>query len=591
MGLIFEARGARKTIRPKCSLSSHAPPIPPPCSDRSGGVPGCLPILPCRRRLPFSAEIMQASALTAQKSARIRRISHPLGPYFFHVPSMDPFRISADCGIADFDPSLVADDFLASLDIAAVNLACANGLPGAGALDIPACLDKIDDWSERVRQATSRNYDRFIREPHLFDGSLGKFYMSVLCSTLQRECGVRYNPERANDPGDARDSADRFIHGITHGAGGTCASLPVLYAAVGRRLGYPLRIVQGARHLFLRWDERESQSPLARDRFNIEATATGFVAHPDRFYEHWPFPHPDPDVDPRHYLRSLTPREELASFLCIRSIVLMDNGQFVQAIQPAAWARQLAPGDYSIKVHLEMTMLLALGILDEKPAWMDEHPVIRPDGVAWSRYWWPRPLENRELLPAARLPSQILGRILPQSGPSPEFGDMADALYERTNLYADEGYITQVHHAAIAEQNAAKALLHNTMVRARWQAIMEETSQLNRENLARQKELLRGAPLTNPTPGIAGPILSPHAHQPGGAPPIAGMPVPPRIPQPIPLGVHASIAASCQFQFGRPGLEPFATSIPGMPTFPQPAHLGPAFLFRGTVAPPSKCLR
>ena len=119
---------------------------------------------------------------------------------------------------------------------------------------------------------------------------------------------------------------------------------------------------------------------LVRDRFNIEATAQGFVSYPDRFYEQWPFPHPDQEIDPRYYLRSLTPREELAEWLCIRSIVLMDNGKFVEAIQPAAWARQLDPSDYSIKVHLEMTMLLALGILDEKPAWVDHHPVVRPDG-------------------------------------------------------------------------------------------------------------------------------------------------------------------------------------------------------------------
>ena len=274
-------------------------------------------------------------------------------------------------------------------------------------MDISSCLEKIDEWAEKVRAATSRNYDRFIREPHLFDGSLGKFYMAILCTTLQRDCGVHYNPERAADPGDARDSRDRFIHGITHGAGGTCASLPVLYAAVGRRLGYPLKIVQGARHLFLRWDESDSKSPLVHDRFNIEATAQGFVSHPDRFYEQWPFSHPDPEIDPRYYLRSLTPREELAEWLCIRSIVLMDNGKFVEAIQPAAWARQLDPSDYSIKVHLEMTMLLALGILDEKPAWVDHHPVVRPDGAKWSRYWWPRPLENRQLLPAAQLPAHV----------------------------------------------------------------------------------------------------------------------------------------------------------------------------------------
>ena len=378
-----------------------------------------------------------------------------------------------DSTLAKFDPRQVTDDFLASLDIAEVNLACARGLVGAEELDDSACLTKIDEWSEKVRHATARNINAFTREPGRFDGSLGKFFMAVLCTTLQRECGVRYNPERAIEPGDARDSRDRFIHGITHGSGGTCASLPVLYAAIGRRLGYPLRIVQGARHLLLRWDETGSTSPLARDRFNIEATAEGFVSHPDRFYEQWPFPHPDPDIDPRYYLRSLAPREELAVFLCIRSIVLMDNGKFVQAIQPAAWARQLAPDDYSIKVHLEITMLLALGILDEKPPWMDSQPVIRPDGVSWSRYWWPRPMENRELLPAASLPMEVLAGILPADGPDLDVGDLADALYERAAVYADEAYILQVHHAAIARQHHAEALAYNAMNRARRQAVVQ----------------------------------------------------------------------------------------------------------------------
>jgi hypothetical protein len=403
--------------------------------------------------------------------------------------------------LAMFDPSLVTNELLASLDIAEVNLACASDLSGAEELDFDACLAKIDDWSDKVRHATSRNYFRFLSEPQVFDHSLGKFYMAVLCATLQRECGVRYNPDRANDPGDARDSRDRFIHGITHGAGGTCASLPVLYVAVGRRLGYPLRIVQGARHLFLRWDESDSSSSLARDRFNIEATATGFVSNPDRFYEVWPFPHPDPDIDPRYYLRSLTPREELASFLCIRSIVLMDNGKFAQAIQPAAWARQLAPNDYSIKVHLELTMLLALGILDEKPAWMDEHPLIRPDGAKWSRYWWPRPMEGRELLPAARLPAQVLARILPPDGPDLEIGDLADALYHRAHQYADDVYVTHVHQTAISQQNAAEALYLNELNRARHRAMLDQMLARNPKSNSPMPPsgLLTSSPVTTAT--------------------------------------------------------------------------------------------
>jgi hypothetical protein len=185
----------------------------------------------------------------------------------------------------------------------------------------------------------------------------------------------------------------------------------------------------------------------------------------------------------------------------------MDNGKFVQAIQPAAWARRLAPGDYSIKVHLELTMLLALGILDEKPAWMDKYPVIRPDGVTWSRYWWPRPIENRELLPAARLPAQILNRILPPVGAESEFGDLADALCERASQYADEAYVTGVLQAAIAEQSLAEALFHNALNRARWQAVLDEACQ---SSLARQQTILEEALQRNPRPAVY--VYGPHLY-------------------------------------------------------------------------------
>ena len=329
----------------------------------------------------------------------------------------------------------------------------------------------------------------------------------------------------------------------------------MLPLAVGS--GYPLRIVQGARHLFLRQDECASGSPLARDRFNVEATADGFVSQPDRFYQQWPFPHPDPDVDHRTYLRSLTPREELASFLCIRSIVLMDNGRFVQAIQPAAWARQLAPHDYSIKVHLELTMLSALGILDKKPSWMDEYPVIRPDGATWSRYWWPRPMENRELLPAAQLPPHILMRILPPDGPSLKVGDLADALYERAGQYADEAYVTHVLHAAISEQHAAEAAFHNAVNRARRQAMLD------------------GALQNNPQRHLAWS----HSQHPAVSPTIPGIRIAPQNADQIPS--QAYLGSSPQNnpgmpgrrQLGTPGFGPNVGLIPGMPPWPAPQHL------------------
>ncbi len=147
-------------------------------------------------------------------------------------------------------------------------------------------------------------------------------------------------------------------------------------------------------------------------------------------------------------------------------------------------------------------MLFSWGLLDEKPAWMDERPVVRSDGVVWSRYWWPRPIEDRELLPAARLPRDVLGRILPPDGPNLEVGDLADALYERANHYADEECVEHARQGAISERNAA------------------EGAYINAVRLARQREMLlavgRRPPHSN-MPGMA-------PYQPPGVPPIPGMP-------------------------------------------------------------------
>ena len=63
--------------------------------------------------------------------------------------------------LARFEPSLITDELLASLDITEVNLACAQGLPGAEEMDISACLNKLDAWADKVRHTTSRNINLF----------------------------------------------------------------------------------------------------------------------------------------------------------------------------------------------------------------------------------------------------------------------------------------------------------------------------------------------------------------------------------------------------------------------------------------------
>jgi Transglutaminase-like superfamily len=166
----------------------------------------------------------------------------------------------------------------------------------------------------------------------------------MMVTVLQQDFGIRYNPERIRNP-DFRDAGDLFIHGLLGENGGTCASMPVLYAAVGRRLGWPIKLVHAHTHLFCRWDDLEGQHPYGKERFNIEATGQGANFFADDYYRTWPEPVPDDMIERLGYLKSLSPAEELADFLRLRGHCLEDNGSIGKACEAYRSSCQLAEAD------------------------------------------------------------------------------------------------------------------------------------------------------------------------------------------------------------------------------------------------------
>ena len=125
-------------------------------------------------------------------------------------------------------------------DIAETNLKLAVGLPTAEALDVAAYLQQLDEWARLVATKTEGWLPMFYRSTSAFDNSLPKFRMMALVTVLQRDLGVCYDPACQEGPYCALDPGTLFIHGLLDGQGGTCVTMPVLYVAVGRRLGYGL---------------------------------------------------------------------------------------------------------------------------------------------------------------------------------------------------------------------------------------------------------------------------------------------------------------------------------------------------------------
>lgn len=300
-------------------------------------MPGPTPIL--SRRAACRALVVGAAALAALLPERAGRVRTPTPPRAAAGGAGGP-----DVGAPL--PRVPGDlDQLMTLpaparrrtDLALANLLCAERLPGAPG-DVPAALRRLDGFAKLVRGVTERRLDR------LGDPRYAAHYrhdervlrVSTMLQALQEDCGVRYDPRLVDAP-SFRDARAQFLHGMLEpGRGGTCASMPVLYAAVGRRLGYPIGLVLTRAHIYCRWCDARP--------FNIEGAGSGFSIFSDAHYRGWPSSVGEAEVAAFGYLRPLGADEELALFLAARGHCLLENGRTAEAVGAYAASARLAPG-------------------------------------------------------------------------------------------------------------------------------------------------------------------------------------------------------------------------------------------------------
>ena len=235
----------------------------------------------------------------------------------------------------------MSDAQLGDIDIALVNLACAADIPGSIKPDVGLCLRKLEQWAERVKEETERDLVRFRQRSEAYNNSEGYFRILNMVTVLWKQCGVRSN--EAKIPLDVPlDTEDSFIHGVIQGQGGVCASLPVVYAAVGRRLGYPIKLVSTKTekwgHLFCRWDGQG-------ERFNIDVNQTGLSCSPDEDYRTGMFALTPESERLCCFLKSQSPREELAGFMAQRAFRWKELRNYRQAANSFAWALALQPAN------------------------------------------------------------------------------------------------------------------------------------------------------------------------------------------------------------------------------------------------------
>lgn len=243
----------------------------------------------------------------------------------------------------------LAPDDLASLDIALVNLLCAEGLPGAEELNIPACLVTLERWTDSVRRYTRDCAGDYQHDPARFGHHKGFSKLVSMAVLLKRGIRIAYQP-RAIGNFDFTDSRDDLLHGLLTRKLGTCASLPVLCVAIGRRLGYPIHLAIAKGHVLSQWVDADG----SHVNFEISGNDGECSRFEDEHYHFWPRRLTPHEQASGRYLRPLAPVEDLACFLETRGHCLTDNGRFDEAAEAYGHARRLAPHWSQYDAHMRV---------------------------------------------------------------------------------------------------------------------------------------------------------------------------------------------------------------------------------------------
>ena len=236
---------------------------------------------------------------------------------------------------------------LEGVDVAVMNLLCAEGLNGAENLDIQQCLTKLNVWTKSVERETKRNFHRFRERPQEYNNSLAYYRMGMLGTVLAEDLHIRYNPvmeRRLLQDTTASNSLEQwiaffsnaqdvFINGLLGSQrSGTCASMPFLYTAIARRLGYPVTIAARKHHLYVRYEMGGGA------HLNMETTENrGFGTPTDEEYRAAPFPMTQEEIDGNGWLRPLSNERILGICLlnranCLRSMKKFEEERSVLAL-------------------------------------------------------------------------------------------------------------------------------------------------------------------------------------------------------------------------------------------------------------------
>ena len=230
------------------------------------------------------------------------------------------------------------------VDIGRMNIICARDVTRTEVIDTAKYVAKLDEWAAIAKRLEQKYLPRYAKNAARYDHSLAKFKAVTLALTIQQDLKCDYNMELITSgtmddlrtPRFFKNPDDVFITGLLKNGKGSCASMPVLFVALGRRLHYPVYLAHTKGHLYCRWDD-------GQESFNIEMTGQGVGAPPDSAYKGPPYNPTEAEIKSEGMLRNLTNRESFALFVETAGVSREANGDFRLAAIFYDIALQLRP--------------------------------------------------------------------------------------------------------------------------------------------------------------------------------------------------------------------------------------------------------
>jgi tetratricopeptide (TPR) repeat protein len=233
---------------------------------------------------------------------------------------------------------------ISQIDLTTLSLSCLGGLPDTDGIDLDQARSRIDKLAALVKDKTAAAEKIMLSENPKFKDS-PEYRALMLVGTLQDDFNYAHEtfqtsaiPRPPVDDQGKNRPEDMFFHGGANQVEGPEIDNPILFVAVGQKLGYPVKLVAAPGHLFARWE-----TPDGKTLFDIEETPDTMRPRYNDYYRKRKIPNSDKVVKEGHFFQSLTPLQAFAVMLQARGNCLQNLGRTAEADEAYAAAHRFAP--------------------------------------------------------------------------------------------------------------------------------------------------------------------------------------------------------------------------------------------------------